>query len=101
MEFNSSLKIKDKLPLKSIFFINKIIAFDYNQVGIIEGQSPANGFSHLFSHSYVFQLDNLIAKRRMMENYLEIAENIPFYMINYPHNCKLFSSVLDKIEKII
>ena len=97
-----SFQIKDKLPLKSICFVNKVEeTFEHNKTNFVEKQYPTNGFSDLLSHAYVYQMKDLRIKRRMMENYLDIANNIPLYRINYPHNFELFSSVLDKIEEII
>jgi hypothetical protein len=62
---------------------------------------PAPAFPALLAHAYFFTLKDEARKRRMIENYLELAARVPCFRIRYAPGLENLPLILDYIEAAV
>ena len=70
---------------------------------VVKGERllPAPAFPALLAHAYFFTLKDEARKRRMIENYLELAARVPCFRIRYAPGLENLPLILDYIEAAV
>jgi hypothetical protein len=61
--------------------------------------ASSDAFPVVLSHAYCFDLDDLERKRRMMESYLKLVEQVDAYEVRVPEGLERLPATLDEIER--
>ena len=67
----------------------------------VERVSPADAFSVLLEHCYVFSLDDVGRKGRMMAAYLRFANAVPVFTLSYPDGLEHLEAAAAAVEDIV
>jgi len=63
--------------------------------------SPAEAFRVLLDHCYVFSLDDVGRKGRMMAAYLRFANTVPVFTLTYPDGLEHLDEAVAAIERLV
>ena len=61
--------------------------------------ASSDAFPVVLSHAYCFDLEDLERKRRMMESYLKLVEQVDAYEVQLPEGLERLPAALDEIER--
>lgn len=95
--FDPALKIEQ---LYNVFAICLIQRADHLDVRI-RRMKPSDAFPYLLSQAYYFQVPDGQHKATMLEHYLDIANQIPIFQVEFPAGFEEFDRVLDEIDNFI
>ena len=67
------------------------------QEPIVERLPPTNAFRAALAHAHCFDTGNPDSRRRLLENYLELAACVPVYHVTYRPGIQALPVLLDAI----
>lgn len=82
-------------PLAAVFVL--LPAAHAPQEPIIERLTPPNAFRAALAHAHCFDTGNPDSRRRLLENYLELAACVPVFHVTYRPGIQALAVLLDAI----
>jgi hypothetical protein len=86
-------------PLAAVCVLQREI--DACDGAVIRRLGKAESVTALIPHAYCFSLANIERKRRMMEQYFDLAAHTPIFMVSFAPGFDRLALVLDRIEREI
>jgi hypothetical protein len=66
---------------------------------LIHRLAPSEAFLGLLTHAYCYSLEDAERNRRMMAQYLELAQAVPVFNVAFRPGFEILPSLLDAIER--
>jgi hypothetical protein len=89
------------LPIAAICILEQQPSFIASQAIKIQRLSPLKAVPLILAHAYCFNLKEVGRKRKMVENYCQLAANIPIFTVQFATGLENLPQILTEIERQI